>query len=108
LDALSRLLNSLLDVSRLDANAVPVHLRALPLASILEELEDNLMEPARLKGLRLDVVTSGAWVSSDPVVLGRVLENLVANAIRYTHQGRVLVVARLRGADIEIQVWDTG
>lgn len=108
LDALSRLLNSLLDVSRLDANAVPVHLRALPLASILEELEDNLTEPARLKGLRLDVVASGAWVSSDPVVLGRVLENLVANAIRYTHQGRVLVVARSRGADIEIQVWDTG
>lgn len=108
LDALSRLLNSLLDVSRLDANAVPVHLRAVPLASVFEELEDNLIESARLKGLRLDVVTSDAWVNSDPVVLGRVLENLVANAIRYTHKGRVLVVARQRGADIEIQVWDTG
>ena len=108
LDTLSRLLNSLLDVSRLDADAVPVHPMAVSLASILEDLENNLIESARLKGLRLDVVPSDIWVHSDPFVLGRILENLVANAIRYTARGRVLVAPRSRGTHVEIQVWDTG
>lgn len=108
LDTLSRLLNSLLDVSRLDAGAVAVHPRPMPLATLLEDIEGNLLESARLKGLRLDVVTTDLWVHTDAFALGRILENLVANAIRYTPRGRVLVVARPRGTQVEVQVWDTG
>ncbi|MBN9370922.1 MULTISPECIES: ATP-binding protein [unclassified Hydrogenophaga] len=108
LDALGRLLNSLLDVSRLDANAVVVHPIAVPLAPLFGELAADLGDAASSKGLRLDVVPTRAWVFTDPVVLRRIVDNLVSNAIRYTRQGRVLVGARPRGACVELQVWDSG
>ncbi len=108
LDALSRLLNSLLDVSRLDANAVVVTPVPVSLERMFSELDDDLADTAIQKGLRLDVMQSSAWVHTDPVVLRRIVDNLVSNAIRYTRRGRVLVGARPRGACVEIQVWDTG
>ncbi len=108
LDALSRLLNSLLDVSRLDADAVVVNPMPVSLNMLFGELEDDLIDSAMEKGLRLDVVQSNAWVHTDPVVLRRILDNLVSNAIRYTQRGRVLVGARPRGNNVEIQVWDSG
>jgi len=108
LDALSRLLNSLLDVSRLDANAVVVTPMPVSLDTMFSELDDDLADTAIEKGLRLDVMQSSAWVHTDPVVLRRILDNLVSNAIRYTRRGRVLVGARPRGAFVEIQVWDSG
>ncbi len=108
LDALSRLLNSLLDVSRLDANAVVVTPMPVSLDTVFSELDDDLADTAIEKGLRLDVMQSSVWVHTDPVVLRRILDNLVSNAIRYTRRGRVLVGARPRGPDVEIQVWDSG
>ncbi|MBX3611805.1 MAG: PAS domain S-box protein [Hydrogenophaga sp.] len=108
LDALSRLLNSLLDISRLDANAVVVHAAPVSLAAMFNELADDLADAAQSKRLRLDVVPTDAWVQTDAVVLRRILDNLVSNALRYTRAGRVLVVARSRGTEVEVQVWDTG
>lgn len=108
LDALGRLLNALLDVSRLDANAVLVHPVPVSLNTLFDEMAADLGDSARSKGLWLDVARTSAWVHSDPVVLRRMLDNLVANAIRYTPRGRVLVGARRRGAFVEIQVWDSG
>lgn len=108
LDALSRLLNSLLDVSRLDANAVVVTPMPVSLDTVFSELDDDLADTAISKGLRLDVMQSRLWAHTDPVVLRRILDNLVSNAIRYTRRGRVLVGARPRGANVEIQVWDSG
>ena len=108
LNALSRLLNSLLDVSRLDANAVVVHPVPVSLGTLFAELDADLGDSARAKGLQLNVVQTDAWAYTDPVVLRRILDNLVSNAIRYTQRGRVLVGARLRGEQVEIQVWDSG
>jgi signal transduction histidine kinase len=63
---------------------------------------------AHEKGLRLRFRPSDAVVDSDPTMLQSILDNLVANAVRYTDAGRVLVVARRRDRTIELQVHDTG
>jgi len=88
---------------------VELHQQPVPLQQLLTELHNGFVEPAREKGLHLKVVPTRLWVHSDPVVLMRVLSNLVANAVRYTPKGRVLVGCRRRpGGLVEIQVLDTG
>jgi signal transduction histidine kinase/CheY-like chemotaxis protein len=109
LDGLGRLLNGLLDVSQLDAGAVEVRHQPIALQQLLGEVHNAFAGPAREKGLYLKLAPTRAWVDSDPVVLTRVLSNLVANAVRYTPKGRILLGCRRRpGGLVEIQVLDTG
>ncbi len=108
LDGLGQLLNMLLDVSRLDANAVQVERAPTSAQRLLEDLDQDFHQLAAEKGLRLHVVSSRLWVDTDPTVLRRILVNLVSNAVRYTSRGRVLIGCRLRGHDVEFQVWDSG
>jgi signal transduction histidine kinase/CheY-like chemotaxis protein len=109
LDGLGRLLNGLLDVSQLDAGAVEVKAQPIALQQALSEVHNAFVGPAREKGLLLQTAPTRLWVHSDPVVLTRVLHNLVANAVRYTPQGRILVGCRRRpGGMVELQVLDTG
>ena len=63
---------------------------------------------ARLKGLRLRVRPADAELRTDPVMLRRVIGNLLANAIRYTQRGGVLLAARVRAGGVSLEVWDTG
>ena len=60
------------------------------------------------KGLDLIVVNTDLEVCSDPLLLERILRNLISNAIRYTERGRVLIGCRRRGATVSVEVWDTG
>jgi PAS domain S-box-containing protein len=108
LDGLGQLLNMLLDVSRLDANAVQVERTPTPAQRLLNELDQDFHQLAAEKGLRLHVAASRLWVDTDPTVLRRILVNLVSNAVRYTSRGRVLIGCRLRGPEVEFQVWDSG
>jgi two-component system, sensor histidine kinase len=109
MEGLGRLLNGLLDVSRLEAGAVEVVLAPMPVQDVLTQVHNAFAGPAQAKGLRFKVVPSRLWVESDPVVLARIVSNLVANAVRYTERGRVLVGCRRRGGDrVEVQVLDTG
>ena len=109
LDGLSQLLNMLLDVSRLDANAVQVRRTPVSLAQLFLEVDQQFADLAESKGLVLNVARSSAWVDSDPTVLRRILSNLVSNAIRYSPRGRIVLGARRRPGDfVEIQVWDQG
>ena len=108
LDGLGQLLNMLLDVSRLDANAVQVERSPTSAQRLLEELDQDFHQLATEKGLRLHVASSRLWVDTDPTVLRRILVNLVSNAVRYTSRGRVLIGCRLRGPEVEFQVWDSG
>ncbi|PZO14461.1 MAG: hypothetical protein DCF26_15145 [Burkholderiales bacterium] len=108
LDGLGQLLNMLLDVSRLDANAVQVERAPTSVQRLLEDLDQDFHQLACEKGLQLHVCSSRLWVDTDPTVLRRILGNLVSNAVRYTPRGRVLIGCRLRGPEVEFQVWDSG
>jgi signal transduction histidine kinase/CheY-like chemotaxis protein len=107
-DALEDLLDALLDVSKLDAGAVQPERRAFPLQPLLERLADEFAPAAEAKGLRFRVAPTSLWTESDPTLLGRCLLNLVANAVRYTREGGVVVGCRRRGAQAEIVVADSG
>lgn len=114
--AMQDLLDALLDVSRLDADAVQAQIRPMPLAPLLAQLHNALLPVAQDKSLRLRVrCTPGIeiWVHSDPTLLHRILLNLLSNALRYTGEGGVLLSCRVRrsardGDKVWIEVWDTG
>jgi len=102
------LLDALLDVSRLDAGVFTPNPRDFAVADLFEMLETAYQGTAAGKGLRFRTVASDAIVRSDPVMLGRMIQNLVSNAIRYTERGGVLVGCRRRARSLQIEVWDTG
>lgn len=108
--ALQDLLDALLDLSRLEANAVQVHLRPFALAEVFTQIHDELALTAIEKGLRLRIRPTDACLMSDPSMLHRILLNLVANALRYTLSGGVLLACRVSadGRRARIEVWDSG
>jgi len=102
------LLSGLLDISRLDAGGMAPNVQAFRLDEVIQHLAAEFRVLASEKGLRFDCVASQAWVRSDPQLLRRVLQNFLANAVRYTAQGRILLGCRRRGGMLSIEVWDTG
>lgn len=106
--AMDRLFQGILDISKLDAGIVAVHRQSFALAPLLERVRSQAEPLAQARGIDLRVRTSGTAIDSDPVLLERILLNLVGNAIRYTPAGRVLVGCRRRGDQLRIEVWDTG
>lgn len=101
-------LNGLLDISRLDAGVVRTDVQAVLLARLFDDLKVEFEATAEERGLAWRVVSSSAWVKTDPALLRRILGNLLSNAFRYTNRGRVLLGARRRRGNIEIVVIDTG
>jgi len=106
--ALRGLLDALLDVSRLDAGVVTPALTDLQLADVLGRIEAAFDADAADRGLRFRVRPCRLAAHSDPVLLERILINLVANALRYTDHGGILVGCRCRGDRVRVEVWDTG
>ena len=106
--AIDGLFSALLDISQLDAGTVEVQRQSFPMGALLERICRDHEAEATAKGLSFVWVKSTVVVDCDPVLLERILRNLVANAVRYTDHGRVLVGCRRRGAAISIQVLDTG
>lgn len=102
------LLNALLDLSRLDAGALEPEIEDTPIGPLLRRLAAAFRPQAAAKGVALRVVDSSAWTRSDPVLLENILRNLIANAVRYTPKGRILIGCRRRGDALSIEVWDTG
>ena len=102
------LLGGILDISRLDAGRQPIDLRDFPLAELLDPMADEFRVMAAERGIELELASSDAWTRSDPQLLRRILMNFLANAVRYTERGRVLIGVRRAGGDLRIEVWDTG
>jgi signal transduction histidine kinase/CheY-like chemotaxis protein len=105
---LSALLNGLLDISRLDAGVVTVARETVNLSQLFYHLGNEFAPAAKDRGLDWRVVECRLLVDSDPMMLKRILGNLLSNAFRYTISGGVLLGCRRRGASVEIQIWDTG
>jgi len=105
---LSGLLNELLDISKLDAGIVTVVNEPVALSALFHDLHDEFALEAEQRGLQWHVVESDLCVDSDPMMLKRILNNLLSNAFRYTKHGRILLGCRRRGDTVEIQVFDTG
>ncbi|MGY0612659.1 MULTISPECIES: hybrid sensor histidine kinase/response regulator [unclassified Luteimonas] len=108
LRAAEELLEGLLDVSRLDAGALQPQLLDFDAAELLAELAAQYAPLAAARGIDLRVHAPRLPVRSDRRLLRRVLQNFLANALRYTREGRVVLAARARGEVVELQVWDTG
>jgi signal transduction histidine kinase/FixJ family two-component response regulator len=116
--SMENLLVGLLDISRLDAGAVKPEFQSVNLRDVFQAVRVHEQSNAEGKGLklrfRLPREPGGRnslqpMVLTDPMLLHSVLRNLVANAIRYTHTGGVLVAARRRGKHrLRIEVWDSG
>jgi two-component system, sensor histidine kinase len=106
--ALEGLFNELLDISKIDAGAVKPDLRHVALAGVLDRVRLDFSAEASHKGIELKVMPTRVFVHSDPVLLERILRNLVSNAIRHTPAGRVLVGCRHKPGSVRIEVWDTG
>ena len=102
------LLGTLLDISKLDAGAVTAERTDLVAGDLLKRLAEEFAPVAAGAGLDLVYVPCSMVVRSDPALLGRVLRNFIANAIRYTQSGRVLLGCRRHGSVARIEVWDTG
>ncbi len=107
-DLMASQLNDMLDLSKLDAGAVKVHKTTLSLVAFLERLAADTEPSAKQKGLRLVCELCDVEVSSDPVLLDRVVRNLLSNAVRYTESGEVVLKASEDGDRIRISVKDTG
>ncbi len=106
---MSEMFDAILDVSRLDAGATVAQPEDLQLGSLLVRIVTDLQPEAEARGLGLRVVPSSVVARSDPVLLRRIVQNLIANALRYTERGSVLVgVRRGPGEAVRIEVWDTG
>lgn len=108
IDSAHRLLTALLNLSKLEAGGVQPAVAPLALGGLFDELAREFAPVARAKGLTLTVAPSSLWIASDRDLLRSMLQNLIANAIRYTDRGRVLIGARRDGEQVQILVSDTG
>jgi signal transduction histidine kinase len=108
LRGMSELFGALLDISKLDAGVFKTEITAFPVARLLQRMDSTFADAAGEKELSLRVVSSRAWIRTDPILLERVLLNLMSNAIRYTNHGGMVVGCRRRAGRLRIEVWDTG
>jgi len=108
LDALRLLLNSLLDMSKLDAGVVVPEIAEVDLGQLIDRLADEYRVRAAHSGLELRVVHTSLRIVTDATLLERLLRNLLENALRYTTKGRILMGCRRVGTGARIEVLDTG
>ncbi|MBO9717075.1 MAG: PAS-domain containing protein [Pseudoxanthomonas sp.] len=108
LDSTTDLLTGLLDMSRLEAGGLVPAPRAFPLDEVLAPLAEQFRAMAGERGLRFGYRPTTAWVHSDPQLLRRVLQNFLANAVRYTVRGRVVLGVRRVDGRVRVEVHDTG
>jgi PAS domain S-box-containing protein len=107
--AMSRLLNALLDISKLESGAIKPDLTDFRIEELFEDLRQEFSEVAADKGLKLQVVSCDACVRSDRALVEQILKNIISNAIKYTRQGWVLLrCVPNQSSIVRIEVLDSG
>lgn len=108
LGAAEELISTLIEISKLDAGTLSPKLSHFSIDKILQKLAVEFNVLCEQKGLSLSYIPCGVTVYSDQQHLRRIVQNFLANAMRYTPKGKVVLGCRRKGDHIEIQVWDSG
>ena len=108
IDGMTRMLNALLDISRLESGAIEPVMAAVGVDDVLRQLSTEFESLARARDIRLRVESGGLVVSTDRTLFYQLLQNLVGNALKYTDQGEVAVTTAMGGEALVITVSDTG
>jgi PAS domain S-box-containing protein len=108
LDSMAKLLNALLDISKLEAGMVKPDISDCAVQEIFDDLRAEFQGQAETKGLELVIEPCHDVARSDPRLLAQILENFISNAIRYTHEGLVRLHCHHQKAFIRLDVLDTG
>ncbi len=108
LGSMTAMLDSLLDLNRIESGIVKPNIRPMHIAPLIERLVEDFNPQCSLKGLMLRSVPCKAWVMSDPQLLEQILRNFLSNALKYTRRGRILLGCRRKGAMLTFYVCDSG
>lgn len=108
IEAMSQLVNALLDISKLESGAIRPDPRDFAVGALFEEMRTEFTSLAAAKGLELRIETDAPCAHSDPQLVAQILRNLISNAIKYTHEGWVQLRAMPGAADACLEVVDTG
>jgi two-component system, sensor histidine kinase len=108
IESLEESFGAMLDISRLDAGIVQAAPQTFPIRDVFRRLYQQFGGDAEARDLALRFRATRRIVRSDPLLLERILANLVQNALRYTRRGGVLVAARRHAEGVALEVWDTG
>lgn len=106
--SLESLLESLLDISKLDAGVINIEINPFKIQPLFDVLSDEFKPVAEEKGLDIQFSPSSVLINSDVQIIERILRNLISNAIRYTDQGKILVGCRQSESLVRLCVCDTG
>lgn len=103
-----KLLNAILDISKLDAGTITPLIKTFSVSTIFINLQAEFKTLAAEKNIELRIQKCNLSINTDPILLERILRNLIANAIRYTSKGKVLIGCRRHAHSVSIHVMDTG
>ena len=107
-DSVNTLFNSLFDFARLESSGVQVNKQVIPVCELINQLVVQFSPAAHAKNLYFRHRTAPAYVLTDSLLIQRILGNLLANAIRYSAHGGVLLSSRVRAGSVWLEVWDSG
>src|SRR3989441_7434513 len=106
---LEQMFDSLLDISKIESGVIKPNVVAFPLMPLIDYVVETEKAIAAQKNLEVRVIPTSASVRSDPVLLERMLKNLVTNAIRYTERGKIIIGCRRVGRGrLRLEVVDSG
>ena len=106
--SMSRLLNALLDISKLESGAIKPEPTDFSVSTLFEELSRDFAGIAAKKRLRLQIEASQSWAHSDPSLVEQILRNLISNAVKYTREGSVWLRCQHENTAVRLEVGDTG
>ncbi len=107
-DSVNTLFNSLFDFANLESKGVQPNVQIVPVCQLMEQMQVQFAPAARARHIELRCRVVPAHIATDPLLMQRIVGNLLANAIRHTDHGGVLLCSRVHKGRVRIEVWDTG
>lgn len=107
-ESMSDLLSSMLDISRLDANAIDANIQPVCLNTMLAKLSDQYSLAAKNKGIQFALDPVDAYILTDSVLCERLISNVLSNAIKYTESGSVIIEHEVNDTTVNLTISDTG